>query len=149
MPKENNMEKEEIRSRLEEAQTILDSCISALSSRRKSGGEKTLAGAKKVQSVTKLRFGSNERNFIKTYANDMSGAKKFTLLLSFLSKGKVGSEIALTKIETTWNKMKAKNLMGYKFNRKYSTEAKTEGWVNSGKHGFYHLLDGWMDIFKE
>lgn len=103
----------------------------------------------KVKSMAKLHFGSNERNFIKTYGQNMSGAKKFTLLLAFLVKGKIVDEIALTEIETTWNRMKAKNLMGYKFNRKYSTEAKTEGWVNSGKHGFYHLLGGWMDIFKE
>lgn len=103
----------------------------------------------KVKKMAKLHFGSNERNFIKTHGQNMGGAKKFTLLLAFLVKGKVGDEIALTEIETTWNRMKAKNLMGYRFNRKYSTEAKTEGWVNSGKHGFYHLLNGWMDIFKE
>lgn len=149
MPKENSMEKEEIRSRLQEARAILDGCISALSSRRKFGKKVALGKVKKIQTVTKLHFGSNERNFIKTYSHGMSGAKKFTLLLAFLSKGKIGNEVALIEIETAWNRMKAKNLMGYKFNRKYSTEAKTEGWVNSGKHGFYQLLNGWMDILKE
>lgn len=96
----------------------------------------------------KIDFSLNERNFIRTYARGMSGSKKFALLLAFLVKGKVGESVGANVITARWNKMKAGNLMGYAFNTKYPTEAKTSGWVDLRKHGTYCLLNSWMEIFS-
>jgi hypothetical protein len=101
----------------------------------------------KLPQLTKLDFGLNEKHFIKTYAKGLSGPKKFTLLLACIAKGKVGTDIEVGVISNKWNKMKAKNLLGYAFNSKYPNEAVTYGWVDSKKHGFYHLRQGWIAIF--
>ena len=114
-----------------------------------SGKNKSVAKTtdKKSSHPTKLDFGLNEKNFIKTYAKGLSGPKKFTLLLAHMTKGKTGANIEVGAISSKWNKMKAKNLLGYTFNGKYPNEAVTQGWVDSKKYGFYHLRQGWMGIF--
>jgi hypothetical protein len=109
-------------------------------------------GRKKLRQVTsgkpsKIDFGLNERNFVKTYAKGMSGPKKFTLLLAFIAKGKVGEEVKVSLIRSKWNKLKAKNLLGYKFNVNYPNAAKTSGWVDTKKYGTYFLRNSWMQIF--
>lgn len=98
--------------------------------------------------IKKIHFNLNERNFIRTYAGGLSGHKKFTLLLAHIVKGKVGSDVELSDVRAKWNKMTAKNLMGYEFNLKYPNEAKTRGWLDSKKSGVYCLCDNWMDIFN-
>lgn len=97
---------------------------------------------------SKIDFSLNEKHFIKTHANEMSGPKKFTLLLAFIVKGRLDESVETNVIKAKWNKMKAKNLMGYAFNSKYPNEAKTAGWVDSKKHGTYHLRASWMKIFS-
>jgi len=150
MLKENkSMSNKETIARLLEARAILDDCVRVLS---KSGAQKIITSPKKVSDPkltqqTKLDFGLNERNFIKTYAKGLSGPKKFTLLLALMARGKVGTDIALDSIRSKWSKMTSKNLMGYEFNLNYPTEAKTRGWVDSKKSSFYHLRDKWMNIF--
>ena len=52
-------------------------------------------------------FSLNERAFVKRYAATKSGRKKFTLLLAYLAKGKVGENISLSNIKKHWNKMKS------------------------------------------
>lgn len=150
MSKENkSTSNKDITARLLEARAILDDCIKVL---LKGVVQKTRTSSKKVNDLkltreAKLDFGLNERNFIKNYAKGLSGPKKFTLLLSFMAKGKVGTDIALDSIRSKWGKMTSKNLMGYEFNLNYPTEAKTRGWVDSKKSSFYHLRDKWMSIF--
>lgn len=114
-----------------------------------SGNNKPVAKRVDTRSsrTTKLDFGLNKKNFIKTYAKGLSGPKKFTLLLAHITKGKIGADIEIGAISGKWNKMKAKNLLGYAFNGKYPNEAVTQGWVDSKKYGFYHLRQGWMSIF--
>lgn len=100
-----------------------------------------------VSAPPKIDFELNERNFVKTYAKGMSGPKKFTLLLAFIAKGKIGETIEVNKIRSRWNKMKAKNLLGYPFNVNYPTAAKDHGWVDTKKRGTYFLRNTWMKIF--
>ncbi|MBI4243213.1 MAG: hypothetical protein HY606_03905 [Planctomycetes bacterium] len=151
MSKENkSMSNKDIIGRLIEARAILDDCVKVL---LKVGVQKARTSPKKVsdQKLTreaKLDFGLNERNFIKIHAKGLSGPKKFTLLLAFMAKGKVGTDIALDSLRFKWGKMTSKNLMEYEFNRKYSTEAKTQGWVDSKKSSFYYLTNRWMNIFN-
>lgn len=146
------MDTKEILSQLNEARAIIDNCINALSkgcSNQKSGVSPVKAqnGTTLVR-PNKLDFGLNERNFIRIYARGFSGPKKFALLLAFITKGKVGADIGLDIIRSKWNKLTAKNLMGYKFNLKYPNEAKTQGWIDSKKSGVYHLRQDWTNIFK-
>ena len=95
---------------------------------------------------TDLAFSINIRTFIKKYATKKSGPKKFVLILSFLAKGEVGTNIKLIDIKSHWNKMSGRNLLGGKFNNFYSSEAKTQGWVDSKKHGTYCLTNSWKEI---
>lgn len=94
---------------------------------------------------SKLIFSINERAFVKRYAGNKSGPKKFVLLLAYLTKGEVGKDIELSKIRKIWDKMSAKNMLG-KFNLFYSNDAKNRGWVDSKKHGTYALTDEWGSI---
>src|SRR5260221_4836968 len=111
------------------------------------GNDEKESEAVNPQHPARLNFDLNERTFVKTYARDFSGPKKFVLLLSHVAKGKVGVEIELKTIRAKWNKMTAQNLMRYKFNLKYPNEAKTQGWIDSKKVGIYHLRSNWMEIF--
>ncbi|MFZ3012038.1 MAG: hypothetical protein WA060_03545 [Minisyncoccia bacterium] len=143
------MKKEEIVFELKKAQKIINTCLDALesasgkiliSNRVKKKGERS--------AVSNVDFSLNERNFIKTYAKGMSGPKKFTLLLAFMAKGRTNVDVEMSAISTKWSKMTGKDLLGYKFNLYYSVTAKTSGWVDSKKHGTYHLRNTWMNIFS-
>jgi len=92
---------------------------------------------------TKIDFSLNERAFVKRYAVNKSGPKKFTLLLAYLAKGKVGENIRLSDIKKHWNKMKS--LLG-DFNMSYTDKAKTHGWVDVGGHGVYKLTKEWEQV---
>lgn len=149
MQKENNMSNKEISQRLAEARAIIDECIAVLSNGKISKKGKSSAKSVDTKSTrpTKLNFELNEKNFIKTYAKGLSGPKKFTLLIAHITKGKTGVDVEIGTISSKWNKMKAKNLLGYAFNSKYPTEAVTQGWVDSKKYGSYHLRQEWMSVF--
>lgn len=92
-----------------------------------------------------INFTLNERAFVKRYAANKSGPKKFTLLLAYLAKGKVGTNISLSDIRNHWSKMETKSLLG-KFNLFYSNEAKTRGWVDVEGHGIYKLTKEWEQV---
>lgn len=107
-------------------------------------------GSKKIE-ITKgkksneVDFSPNIRAFVKRYVADKSGPKKFTLLIAYLAKGEIDNEVELSEIRGHWNKMSAKSLLG-KFNRFYANEAKTQGWVDSKKHGAYCLTKEWRNV---
>jgi hypothetical protein len=140
------MKKVELIDQLKKAQKILLSCIGELKNKDeffKPSSKKTEGGI-----TSEIKFNLTERNFVKTYVKGMSGSKKFTLLLAYLAKGKINSDTELGIISTKWDKMKSKDLLGVPFNRKYPTEAKTAGWVDSVKKGTYRLCSSWMEIFS-
>ena len=65
-------------------------------SRRHAGS----ATAKKVTSkavTATLDFAKSEREFVKAYARDLNGPRKFVLLVAFVSKGQVGKEVELSE----------------------------------------------------
>lgn len=93
-----------------------------------------------------INFSLNERAFANKYGKDKSPSKKFGILIAFHARGDASIEVSMKQIQTSWDRMKS--LLG-NFNRKYSTEAKTFGWVNSPKKGFYTLAPGWEEVFKD
>jgi hypothetical protein len=95
-----------------------------------------------------LDFDAPERAFVKSHARNLSGPKKFVLLLAYFAKGKTGHGVALKDIERRWNRMTASNLLDGQFNRFYSNAAKENGWVDTKKPGAYFLRKSWRDIFK-
>ena len=90
-------------------------------------------------------FGAPERHFVKQHARGMSGAKKFTLILSYMTKGKTSTSVGLKEIEKRWNRMTGL-LGGKKFNRAHSNRAKDNGWVDSPNKGHYVLTPRWKEI---
>ncbi len=92
-----------------------------------------------------IDFSINERAFVKRYATDKSGPKKFTLLLAYLAKGEMDKNIELSEIKKHWGKMTSKALLG-KFNMFYPNDAKTRGWIDSKEYGSYNLTNEWKAI---
>ena len=88
------------------------------------------------------------RAFVKKYKAGLNGSKKFTLLLAYLSKGDISKTVELSEIETHWNKMTSKNLLGMKFNRLYTSEARENDWASTEKPGIYRLRPTWKVIFN-
>ena len=109
----------------------------------------------KIKMVTseKISFDVSERAFIRKYRKEMSGPKKFVLLLSYLAKGEVGKEISRDEVKRHWNKLKsvlkAKKEEKMEFNAYYANEAKNNNWVDSKKFGFYFLTKEWLNIFTK
>jgi len=109
-----------------------------------SGAEKNKIFPKKTTGAD-VDFSLNERAFVKRYAVDKSGPKKFVLLLAYFSKGEVNKNIELSELKKHWNKMTAKTLLG-KFNMFYSNDAKTRGWIDSKEYGNYNLTNEWENV---
>jgi len=129
-----------VRALLEEALSLLNG----------GHGRSPQARAKKVGSKAShtqgLSFALNGRAFMKKYGANLSGPKKFTLLLARLAHGKVGVDVSVKEIESAWNRMKG--VMG-PYNSAHSTRAKERGWLNSPKHGVYSLSDSWKESVEE
>jgi len=107
--------------------------------------EKISDEKREIKNIDDINFTLNERAFIKRYAVDKSGPKKFALLLAYLSKGETDKNIEISEIKRHWSKMSTKTLLG-KFNMFYPNEAKTRGWVDSEEYGSYNLTKEWKNI---
>jgi len=108
------------------------------------GGKNKMKSASKI-STRNIDFSINERAFVKRYAVDKSGPKKFTLLLAYFAKGEVDKNFVLSDIKNHWNKMSAKNMLG-KFNMFYPNDAKNRGWIDSKEYGKYNLTNEWNNV---
>lgn len=71
----------------------------------------------------------------------MSGPKKFTLILAYLSKGNINEEINVSSVKKMWNKKLGK------YNSAYTNFAQSRGWVDSKSKGIYNLTNEWKNIF--
>jgi hypothetical protein len=92
---------------------------------------------------TKINYSLNERAFVKRYATKKSGPEKFTLMVAYRVKGKVGETVLLDTIQKHWNRMKS--MLG-EFNRFYSNQAKSNNYVDTEGRGKYKLTDEWEQI---
>lgn len=100
---------------------------------------------KKRKGMLSIDFSLNLRAFAKRYAASKSGPKKFVLLVAYFSKGQVGSNVKVHDIKKEWDKMRGKNMLG-KFNRFYSNQAKTQGWLDSKEYSTYCLTKEWKEV---
>jgi hypothetical protein len=138
------MDKENLLRKFHEIKAIAEECIASLGDVKT---QKTFKDASLVlASNTAINFSLNIRAFIKRYAKGKSPAKKFVLIVAFLSRGKIGFDVKVNEVEKNWNKMTSEDLLGNKFNSKYPVEAKNDGFVNSTKRGLFHLTDEWKRI---
>lgn len=149
MPKENNIDQDLI-LHIQDARDALDAALAILngggSAPKKKQATKVLGAAR--QSSGALDFTMPLRAFVKKYSNGMNGAKKFALLLAYLSGGDASKTVNLADIETQWNRMTAKGLLGMKFNRLYSSEARDNDWAATEKSGVYRLRPSWKTILN-
>ena len=95
----------------------------------------------------KLSFSLNSRAFMNRYTRNMSGSRKFTLLLAHLAQGKTGTEISGEQITSTWNRMKS--VLSGAYNPAHATRAKAEGWIDSPRRGYYVLSDSWKEVIGD
>jgi hypothetical protein len=142
MPKES-----ELLAKLAQARTLIDRCIGDLEGMTPQKSKRGRVPERRVvQSVPiKVDFDANERNFMKDHAKGLGGGKKFVLVLAYLAKGDTNREVRLKDIETTWSRMTT--MLG-DFNRKYSSDAKELGLVNTKKQGIYVLRPRWKEILS-
>ena len=91
-------------------------------------------------------FGLNERAFADRYLKGKSPAIRFAMLVAYLAKGDLAHEVSYDEVKTVWSRMTSiiKN-----FNPKYTTAAKTAGYVNSPRTSIYVLSPGWEEIFDD
>ena len=148
MPKENNsLKQRELIEKLEHIKTLANQCILEISttSSKLTGLRRSKQETKEVNH-SQVNFSLNARAFVKNYAKQLSGPKKFVLILAYLAKGQINKQISLADVEKLWKKMAG--LIGMGFNTAYAVRAKDNGWVNSIKPGVYILTDSWKEIFK-
>ena len=105
-----------------------------------------------LQHAIGIDFSLPQRAFMTKYAtgvgkNKKSGAQKFVLVIAYLKKGQIKQDVSFDEIKKCWNTMSGKKKLGT-FNSFYSSDAKNEGWVDSPKHGVYHLREGWQEVLK-
>jgi hypothetical protein len=147
MSKENS--NQQTLSKLQEARALLDECIAELGGKRSRANRKTARPIAPIKPSGKPDFTQPLRPFIKRHAKEMSGPKKFTLVLSWLAKGDLKKEVALKDIHKQWDRMTTRSLLGMEFNRFYAGQAKDNDWVESKKQGFYNLRPSWHEIFTD
>ena len=97
---------------------------------------------KKPTTVESVTFSIPIRAFVKKYGRQLSGPKRFTILVAYLCRGQVGLPVLNTDVEKHWNKMKPL-LGGKKLNYAYATRAKEPGWIDSPSRGKYVLCASW------
>jgi|SRR6266853_1142381 len=104
--------------------------------------------ARNTLGVPHLDFEKPMRAFVKAHANNLSGTKKFVLLVARLAQGDLKKEVPLEEVQKQWKRMTSKSLLGLDFNTFYSTDAREKDWVDSKKKGSYNLRPSWKDIFR-
>ncbi len=143
------MNPKNLAAKLENIKMLADECLAALNLLEGTSSLKKAHRALLKENRLNLKpdFTMPIRPFIKKYAKGMSGPKKFTLILAYMAKGDKSIQVPLEGIKNAWDKMTSSSLLGMKFNRFYSGQAKDNDWVESKKSGSYNLRPLWMDIF--
>lgn len=146
------MNNTELVKKLKEIEVLVNECLDGINSVSSSEKLKPApknnrdTGTRSTINIDKIDFSIPIRPFVKKYAKNMSGPKKFVLILAHLSSGNLDKKINLEEVEKIWNSMKS--LLGMKFNRFYTQTAKDNDWVTSEKKGIYLLRPSWLEIFK-
>ena len=145
------MDKVKLKKTIREIEYLLQDLKRQLDANTKEKKTKEFGRGRKADNLannTKLDFSMPIRAFVKKYASGMSGPRKFTLLVAYLSRGDSGKNILLSSLEKEWGRMTSKSLLGMKFNSFYTARAKENDWVESKKKGEYNLRPEWQKIFS-
>ncbi|MBI2644246.1 MAG: hypothetical protein HYW95_01900 [Candidatus Wildermuthbacteria bacterium] len=141
------MTEKELGQRISEISTRLDRVEKIVLGASSTKNTKDRNASKQTSRAGSIDFDKPLRPFMKQYVTkNMSGAKKFTLLLARLTKGDTKKEITLTEIEKQWSRMTS--IVGTDFNRFFTSAAKDNDWVESKRKGFYNLRPNWKEIFN-
>lgn len=106
-----------------------------------------LANQAKFASIQNIaNFKLNERAFADKYVKGQAPEVRFAMIVAYLAKGDETHEVTLDDIKSTWGRMTS---IIKSFNPKYSTVAKTKGYVDSPRKSIYVLSSEWEEIFKE
>jgi hypothetical protein len=84
---------------------------------------------------------------MKSCSKNLSGSKKFVLLVAWLAKGDSKKQIALSEIKKQWSKMTA--ILEMDFNLFFTGDAKDRDWVETKSKGLYNLRPAWSDVLKK
>jgi hypothetical protein len=93
-----------------------------------------------------IDFSTPARPFMKSFAG-LSGARKFVLLVAWMSKGDPETQVSLSEVENLWHSMSG--MLKATFNRKFTSDAKESDWVQTKKVGFYNLRPSWKEVLIE
>jgi len=149
MPRESRGGSSELIRLVEQARGLLDQALAlAKKGDPVKAPRKTPTQKPSAHKRTDADFTTPIRAFVKRFSPGMNGARKFTLLVAYMAQGDDTKRVALGDVEKKWNSMKASNLLGMKFNRRYSSQAKENDWVNTEKTGVYYLRPSWKEIFE-
>jgi len=140
-----NSARDKIAERLGQAQELISEAMALLGNDTPAAVEKQKKPTAKKSSGN-LDFTTPIRPFVKLHAAGMNGAAKFTLLVARLEEGDESKSIPLSDVEDQWNKMTDRTLLGMKFNRLYTSEAKNNDWVHAPAKGVYPLRPSWREI---
>lgn len=130
--------------KLQKIQELLSECIAELSK------SEQIKPSNKIEASNLIRkdldFSLNIRAFMKKYGKDLSGPKKFTLLIAYIAEG---DDKKIVKSEELSKELKSlKSFFNGKTKKNYSTRAKENGWINSPNRGGYVITKNWLDIIK-
>jgi hypothetical protein len=128
-------------TRLKEVNRLVAECLSALEN-SPVAPEKSVRG-RPINAKFSVDFSVPLRAFMKRHAKGLSGPQKFTLLLARLAAGEKSQSIELAAIASEWDKMTS--ILGGRFNRFYSNQARERDWVATNKVGTYHLRPNWRE----
>ena len=127
---------------LQQIRALVDEALGQTARARSSKPSKSKARALKSEAHAEaISFDMNLLAFMKKFASKLSGPKKFTLLLAWLTKGNLSAQIPYQDIDAKWNKMKT--ILGSS-NPAHGNRAKAWGWVDSEK-GRWKLTSTWKE----
>jgi hypothetical protein len=113
--------REKLISKLRELRTVAEECLTLVAGETEPPlryGQVTAAGEQREE----LDFGKPIRPFMRSYSKNLSGSKKFVLLVAWLAKGDLKKQIALSEIKKHWSQMTA--ILEMKFNLFFTGDAK-------------------------
>jgi hypothetical protein len=140
------MRRAKLISKLKELKTIAEECLTLLA-----GETDPPLPHRHVTAVGEQRqavdFNKPIRPFMKSCSKNLSGSKKFVLLVAWLAKGDSKKQIALSEIKKQWSKMTA--ILEMDFNLFFTGDAKDRDWVETKSKGLYNLRPAWSDVLKK
>jgi hypothetical protein len=131
-----------VASKLKQVKVLVDECLRSLDNQENHQTE-AIPTETPNSVAQEIDFTRPIRPYMKTFV-DLSGSRKFVLLLAWLAKGDPEKQIPLADVQSQWDNMSG--MLKIKFNRKFSSEAREADWVDTRKSGLYNLRPNWTKV---